>query len=116
MNTENRLEFYKYSWEEWCDFMRFHHNVSIPRKIQLRTATKDGKNEWAVKPVRDATVYELTTAIIDLEREIHRLREVKDALMAIQIETRGKSRDGSMTVYDALFDSSKWESADDSEK
>ena len=104
----------QFSWEEWTDFMRDIENISIPETIEL-CVIKNGAQEWTQKLTRDATIYELTTAIVDLEREIQRLDKAKDALMAIQTCARGISRDGSMTVDDALFKSAKGESADDLE-
>jgi hypothetical protein len=90
----------KFTWDEWTDVMKDAHNVLIPETIEFQL--EGSKNEWAHKRTRDATLDELTTAVINLDDEIKRLNQIRGGLMAVQTRARRTLRTGPTLVHDAL--------------
>lgn len=91
----------QYGWEDWVDSMKDNHGVQIPDGIEFRTANND--QAWTHKSLRDATLDELSTAIVSLDEQIERLTSVRVGLTETQKRARRSVRTGSTSVYEALF-------------
>ncbi len=91
----------QYDWEDWVDFMKDNHRVQIPDEIEFRSANDD--ETWNRRSLRDATLDELSTAIVALDERIERLTSVRKGLTETQKRARRSVRTGSTSVYEALF-------------
>ena len=90
-----------YSWQDWIVFMKDNHGVQIPDQIEFRSANDD--KTCTRRSLRDATLDELSSAIVVLDEEIERLTSVKTGLTETQKRARRFAHTGSMNVQIALF-------------
>ncbi len=88
-------------WNDWLDFMEDNHRSRPPHEIELPEGPDNDTSRSII--LRDATLDELATAIVWLDKEFEHLSQIKIALSEVQKRARNRSRPGSMTVYEALF-------------
>jgi len=91
----------QYDWDYWVDSMKDNHGVRIPDEIEFRSANDD--ETWTRRSLLDATLDELSSAIVALDEEIERLTSVRAGLIETQKRARRFVRPGSMSVRNALF-------------
>ena len=91
----------QYEWENWVDSMKDNHGVRIPDEIEFRSANDD--ETWTRRSLRDATLDELSSAIVALDEQIEHLTSVRVGLTETQKRARRSVRPGSMSVQNALF-------------
>jgi hypothetical protein len=90
---------HKIDWESWRDITQDSRNVNIPRKISFMIGDE---RRNASCQLQDATLDELSSAIVLVKQRIRELLEVRSGLEEVNRRVRSRVTNGSTRVWEAL--------------